>query len=92
MGADGEARRPKREHTTICPKTTPDERETASRWVRSALAAGQTRYSEGDKAYPKHIWYRDDDGSFWFGFAVNQIAGTYKGCPISADEKREAFD
>lgn len=92
IGSDGEARRSKKEHTTICPKVTAEEREEASRWVQIALAAGQLRYFEGDKTYPKHIWYRDDGGQFWFGFAVNQIAGSYKGWPISLEEKREAFD
>ncbi|MFD2237673.1 hypothetical protein [Aureimonas populi] len=89
---DGKARRPKKEHTTICPKVTEQEREEASRWVRVALALGQLRFLEGDKTYPKHIWYRDDNGQFWFGFAINQIAGTYKGWPISEAEKRAAFD
>lgn len=89
--ADGTASRPKREHTTICRKVTEEDRAEASRWVRAALTAGQLRYSEGDKIYPKYIWYMDEHGQFWFGFAVNQIAGTYKGWPISEAEKRAAF-
>jgi hypothetical protein len=88
----GRARRRKRQHTTICRKVTERERQIASGWVRAALAAGQYRFFEGDAVYPKHIWYVDGDGQFWFGFAINQIAGTYKGWPISAEEKREAFD
>lgn len=89
---NGEAKRPKKEHTTICRKVTEQDREEASRWVRAALAAGQLRFREGDQTYPKHIWYMDDNRRFWFGFAVNQIAGTYKGWPISEAEKRAAFD
>ena len=88
----GKASRPKRQHTTICHMVTAKERDEASRWVRAALAAGQFRFFEGDKTYPKHIWYEDEHGQFWFGFAVNQIAGTYKGWPVSEEEKLEAFD
>jgi hypothetical protein len=91
-GAGGDVRRPKKEHTSICRKTTAEDREEASRWVQSALAAGQFRFREGDQTYPKHIWYRDSGGQFWFGFAVNQVAGTYKGWPVSEAEKRETFD
>jgi len=60
--------------------------------VRAALAARQFRYSDGDKTYPKHIWYKDSSGQFWFGFAINQTLGTYKGWPINEAEKRAAFD
>lgn len=88
----GNAKRPKKEHTTICRRTTEKDHKEASRWVREALAAGQLRYFEGDKTYPKHIWYEDGNGQYWFGFAVNQIAGYYKGWPISEEEKRAAFD
>ena len=86
------ARRPKKQNTTICPRTTEAERDEASAWVRTALKAGQVRFFEGDKTYPKHIWYKDSVGQFWFGYAVNQIAGTYKGWPIDEAEKREKFD
>ena len=89
---DGGVKRPKKQHTTPCRKVTEMDRDEASDWVRAALAAGQLRYFEGDQTYPKHIWYRDTTGQFWFGFAVNQIAGTYKGWPISEAEKRAAFD
>jgi hypothetical protein len=92
VGQDGVARRPKKEHTTICPKVTTDGRNQATIWVREALSRNQLRFFEGDKTYPKHIWHKDEDGQFWFGFAVNQILGTYKGWPISEAEKREAFD
>jgi hypothetical protein len=92
VGPDGTAKRPKKEHTTICPKVTDDDRREVSRWVREALKLGQLRYFEGDKTYPKHIWYKDESGQYWFGFAVNQISGTYKGWPVTEAEKREAFD
>lgn len=64
----------------------------ATAWVREALKQGQVRFFEGDKIYPKHIWYRDDEGQYWFGFVINPTAGTYKGWPISEQDKREAFD
>jgi hypothetical protein len=32
------------------------------------------------------------DRHLWFGFAVNQIRGTYKGWPITEADKVEAFD
>ena len=91
-GRDGKPRRPKKALTTICRMTTNEDREKATRWVREALAAGQLRFFEGDKTYPKYIWYKDETGQLWFGFAVNQIAGTYKGLPINEADKRAAFD
>lgn len=92
LGPDGIARRPKKQHTTICPKTTPAEQALATDWVRSALRRKQFRYYEGDKTYPKHLWFKDGTDQHWFGFAINQILGTYKGWPISEDEKSETFD
>ncbi|MQW89114.1 hypothetical protein [Sinorhizobium saheli] len=65
----GKPTRPKKELTTICPKATENERDTATKWVRDALRNHQLRYFEGDKTFPKHIWYRDENGQFWFGFA-----------------------
>lgn len=92
VGPDGHATRPKKQNTTICPKVSEAERAIATAWVREALRRGRYRYFEGDKTYPKHIWHMDAEGQFWFGFAVNQEQGTYKGWPISEAEKREAFD
>lgn len=89
---DGKPTRPKKELTTICPKVTKQERDVATIWVQKALRNRQMRFFEGDKTYPKHIWYKDDQGQFWFGFAINQILGTYKGWPITEAEKSEAFD
>lgn len=92
IGKDGNAKRPRKQNTTICYRITEAERDEATDWVRLALTSRQFRYFEGDKTFPKHIWYEDGAGQFWFGFAVNQIAGTYKGWPISEAEKREKFD
>ena len=52
----GKATRPKKLHTTICRKVSSADKEEASSWVRAALEAGQFRYFEGDKTYPKHLW------------------------------------
>ena len=92
VGEDGVARRAGKRLTTLCMRTTTDQRDEASTWVRQALAFGQFRYYEGDATYPKHLWYRNDEGQFWFGFAVNQIQGSYKGWPIREEEKRATFD
>jgi hypothetical protein len=40
VGKDGVARRPGKQLTTPCPKTTEEQREEASDWVRTALARG----------------------------------------------------
>lgn len=92
VGPDGQARRPKKQKTNICHRISEEDRMEASAWVRAALRKGQLRYCDGDSTYPKHIWYRDSAGQYWFGFAVNQTAGTYKGWPITEAEKIEAFD
>ncbi len=59
IAPSGKAQRSNKEHTSICRKVTAADREEASRWVRTALAAGQLKYFEGDKTYPKDIWYKD---------------------------------
>jgi len=92
IGKDGLAHRPGRQLTTPCPRTTEAQRQEASGWVREALAARQFRYYEGDGTYPKHLWYQSADGQYWFGFAVNQRLGSYKGWPIDEEEKRATFD
>lgn len=89
---DGRASRPGKQDTTICPLVTAKDREKASGWVREAIRAHQYKFFEGDKDFPKHIWYRDEDGQVWFGFCVNGIAGDYKGWPIDEDERSEIFD
>jgi hypothetical protein len=92
LGKDGVARRPGKQLTTPCLRTTGEQRDEASDWVRRALSAGQFRFYEGDGTYPKHLWYKDDQGQYWFGFVVNQSQGTYKGWPIDEEEKRATFD
>lgn len=91
IGKDGTARRPKKLQTSICWMVSDSDQRKATKWVRHALQHEQFRYYEGDKTYPKHIWYKDANGQHWFGFCVNGIAGTYKGWPIDEREKREAF-
>jgi hypothetical protein len=88
---NGKAKRPKKQQTTICPLVTIADRAKASCWVRDALGNNQFLHFEGDKTYPKHIWYKDINGQHWFGFCINSIAGTYKGWPIDESEKRETF-
>lgn len=79
VGPDGAARRPRRQHTTICPLTGAKDQARATQWLRSALSNGQFRYYEADKDFPKHVWYRDGE-QLWFGFCVNSVLGEYKGC------------
>lgn len=76
--------------TTVCPLVTAKDRDRASRWVRIALRLGQYRFVEGDQDFPKHIWY-ERQGVIWFGFRVQDIAGTYKGWPIEEKERRALF-
>lgn len=92
VAKDGSVRRPGGQLTTPCRKVSAAERDEASSWVRTALVTGQFRFYEGDGTHPKHLWYRSDDGQYWFGFAVNQQLGSYKGWPIEEGEKRATFD
>ena len=87
----GIASRPGKQLTTICPLTTDDDRIRATSWVQAALRASQLRFYEGDKDYPKHIWYRDNTGQLWFGFCINSVLGQYKGWPIDEDERIAIF-
>lgn len=89
---DGEASRPKKQNTTICPLTTPEDRDKATEWVREALANNQIKYVEADQDFPKHIWYREATGQVWQGFCTNTAAGQYKGWPIPEEERRAVFD
>lgn len=91
VGKDGKAKRPKKLRTSICWLVKDGDRKRASNWVRDALKRGQSRFYEGDKRYPKHIWYKDKDGQFWFGFLINSGQGSYKGWPVEEDEKVETF-
>jgi hypothetical protein len=89
---DGEAARPGKQQTTICPLVEEHGKMRATEWVRAALMSGQLRFYEGDKDFPKHIWYRDDGGQVWFGFCINSVQGQYKGWPIEEDERVAIFD
>ncbi|WP_237154704.1 hypothetical protein [Oryzibacter oryziterrae] len=90
-GDDGVAQRPNKQLTTICPLVGEVERAQATDWVKKALEQGQFRYFEGDKDFPKRVWYRDDAGQVWFGFCINSVLGTYKGWPIDEEERVEIF-
>lgn len=90
--AEGNARRPKRQTTTICRRIGEADRDEATGWVRHALARGQFKFVEGDKTFPRYLWFRDETGQHWMGRSVNSVAGTYKGWPISEAEKRGIFD
>lgn len=82
-----------KQRTTICDLVTEKERDCATKWVQGALRARQWKVVEGDKVFPKHIWYMDaETGRYWQGFCVNGILGTYKGWPSSKGEIDEVFD
>jgi hypothetical protein len=92
VDADGVARRPGKQLTTICPLVGEAERDMATNWVRQALREGQLRYFEADKDFPKRLWYRDpSDGQVWTGLCVNGVLGQYKGWPIDEEERVEIF-
>jgi hypothetical protein len=91
LARDGKARRHRKLDTSICWMVSDSDQVTATQWVRQALQQDQFRYCEGDKTYPKHIWYKDPGGQHWFGFCINGVAGSYKGWPIDESEKRETF-
>jgi len=87
----GRAVRPKKQLTSICDPVSEAERDQATGWIRAALAGGRYRFYDGDQVYPKHVWYKDEAGRYWFGFCVNGVAGAYKGWPIDEAEKLEVF-
>lgn len=89
-GEPRSGQRQKRQKTTICPLAREDERDAATNWVREAIKRGQYEFFEGDKDFPKHIWY-EADGVGWFGFCINSILGEYKGWPLEEDERRALF-
>lgn len=79
-----------RQKTTICPLTTKADRERATDWIRRAIIAGQYRFFQADKRFPKKLWF-EADGTIWCGFCLNSEAGQYKGWPISTEERDEIF-
>lgn len=89
---NGVATRPSKEDTTICTLSTEGDRDRATKLVQDALTAGQFKFYEGDKDYPKKIWYLEEStGQLWYGFCVNSVLGEYKGWPIDEEERFEVF-
>ena len=80
-----------RQTTTVCPLTTDQDRKSATDWLREAIVAGQYRFVESDRDFPKRVWFRAQ-GRIWCGHCVNPSAGHYKGWPIDEDERRAIFD
>lgn len=91
-GADGEATRPRKQHTTICPLVATQDRAMASGWVQEALRSGRYRFLEADQAFPSRIWYKQPEtGQLWLGYCINTVAGHYKGWPIEEAERHAIF-
>jgi len=91
VGPDGMATRPKKQTTTVCHLIGEADRLVATDWLREALRRQQLRYYEADQVFPKHIWYREDNGRLWFGFCINTVQGQYKGWPINEEDRRAVF-
>ena len=87
----GQVGRRGRQTTTVCPLTTEEDRALATTWLRGAIVAGQYRFVEADRDFPKRVWF-EARGRIWCGFCVNSTAGDYKGWPIDEDERRAVFD
>jgi hypothetical protein len=90
-------RRKPRDVATICPMVTEKEREVANEWVKEAIRNGQFRRDDWRNGLPRYIWYRTAEGSYWYGFLMNEGSGKgpnarYKGWPISKEEWHEIFD
>lgn len=47
-----------RQTTTVCPLTTDQDRKSATDWLREAIVAGQYRFVESDRDFPKRVWFR----------------------------------
>ncbi len=95
LGLPRPRRRP-RDIATICPMVTDQDRLTATARVKQAIIKGQFDRRDWRNGFPRYIWYRAADGSYWFGFLMNEGAGEaasaqYKGWPISKDERDEIF-
>ena len=82
----GEIQRPKKQHTTVCPLVTEEDRERATLWIREAIRNRQCRFVDGDGQFPKHVWHTDDGGEHWHGRCVNSEKGEYKGWPVTEEE------
>lgn len=86
IGTDGKVTRPKRQRTAICPLTSLRDGSRATEWLQKAISRHQFVFVEGDKRFPKHVWYVDSEGQGWAGRCINSVSGEYKGWPISVDE------
>ena len=86
----GKVGRPRKPVTTICPLESEEDRSRATEWVQSAILAGQYKFVEADKRFPKKIWF-EADGKVWFGLCINSELGEYKGWPIDEEERRSIF-
>jgi hypothetical protein len=82
--------RPFRQTTTICPLTSPEERELANGWVRSAIEESKCLFVESDVEFPKKIWY-EAEGRFWMGLCINRASGDYKGWPVEKEHIDAVF-
>ena len=78
------------QQTTICPLVTEADREKATKWVRQAIAEGKCMFFEGDKKFPKKIWFEAEQ-TIWAGLCVNSELGQYKGWPSTTEERDEVF-
>jgi hypothetical protein len=83
--------RPKKLLTTICPLVTEADRVRATGLVRSAIAAGQYRFFDGDGGFPSRLWYVED-GQGWEAYCINRSLGDYKGWPVDEEELRAFRD
>lgn len=64
----------------------PRDRDRATKWLQTAISRCQFDFVEGDKRFPKHVWYVDSDGQGWAGRCINSVSGAYKGWPVGVDE------
>jgi hypothetical protein len=81
---------------TICHLVSEQDRKRATMWVQEAIKAQQFDPTDWS-TFPRHIWYRDENGQFWEGFLTNSGAGSsprgqYKGWPIEEREWDETFN
>jgi len=76
-----------RSDASQCPPAFKNEQRRLTRWLRQAIAAGQTGAPwEGD--FPRYVWFRDG-GTVYEGRLSNREQGHYKGYPIEAEEAEE---
>ena len=64
----------------------------ATDWLQMAITAGQYRFVEADREFPKKVWFEGSWPRSGVDICVNPTAGEYKGWPIDEDERRAIFD